>query len=162
MTDAQMSIGFVGSLIPLDCFQNDGRIKRAFDAETEGQTDTSGDEGRVLHLSGKWHKPLSEFMFEAVVFVQSDGSAEGFIHWRNVQTVGVSATFSAYEKVRGDVSRHHVELRGYQAEPGLATDYYKIALVGSDQTGIFNGMSRAFGDWSVRMTGSYLFSAFTR
>ena len=37
------------------------------------------------------------------------------------------------------------------------TDSYKIVLTGGNEAGVFGGTSRAFGDWSGRMEGHYVF-----
>lgn len=122
----------------------------------------SADEGRVLFLSGDWQKPGSVFKFEAVVLLQPDGAADGVIQWQNVRTARVSPSFVATEFVEGTLHNQNLDLMGCRAEPGLATDHYKIALIGGGPNGAFGGKSRAFGDWSGRMRGTYLFASVER
>ena len=147
--------------VPANLFRSTGRIEW-IGAANEESADAAVDHGRILFLSGQWQRPDSHFRFEAVVFVQAGGALEGVIYWKNIRTAGFPATFGASESVRGNLNGQHIELRGYRAEPGLATDHYQIALIGGDTSGVFGGKSRAYGDWSGRMNGNYRFSSFER
>jgi hypothetical protein len=127
--------------------------------ETSESTRTSEYDYRVLFLSGTWQTPIgSEFRLRATLHVQKDGSIDGCMYWRAVRIRGVPQCYFGTEAVSGFVRGHEVELRGHQADhPGLALDVYEILLTGNDEAGVFAGRSRAYGDWSGRLEGQYLF-----
>ncbi len=118
---------------------------------------TSEYDYRVLFLSGSWQMPGSEFRLRATINVQKDGTAEGPIYWQAIRVHGGPASYFAIERVQGVVRGQDVELEGYEVEPGLAPDSYKITLTGDD-AGVFGGISRTYHlNWCGRMEGKYLF-----
>lgn len=113
---------------------------------------------RVLYLSGNWHSSIgSQFRLQGLVYVQKDGSASGSLDWRSVRIAGSSRQIVGAETVCGAVCGLEVDLRGQFAEPGLATDHYRITLSGPDERGTFGGISRAYGDWCGRLQGQFYF-----
>jgi hypothetical protein len=113
---------------------------------------------RVLFLTGTWDMPHSAFRFRATIFVARDGSAEGRMYWQAVLVHGMRASYFATECVRGTVQGRAVELQGYEVEPGIACDGYKITLEGDGESGPFGGITRTWrNDWCGRIGGQYLF-----
>lgn len=126
------------------------------EARLERSPATSEYDYRELHLRGTWHTPAGcEFKLDAVIRVESNGRADGPIDWTAVRLRGQPKSYRSTERVAGTITGRHVELDGYQAGPGLATDSYMIHLAGDDEAGAFHGMSRAYGDWCGRMQGTY-------
>ncbi len=111
------------------------------------------DSGRILCLSGTWQIPGEAYSFTATIRVGADGAAAGPIQWRAECLHGASGI----EDVRGHVAIASVRLHGVKAERGLACDQYRVTLMGDDRSGIFAGISRAFGSWNGRMEGAYFF-----
>jgi hypothetical protein len=98
---------------------------------------------RVLFLTGTWGMP---------------GSAEGPIYWHALLVHGHPADYFATELVRGCVRGREVELRGYEVEPGLSCDWYKITLDGNGESGSFGGITETYHhDWRGHIVGRYLF-----
>jgi hypothetical protein len=113
---------------------------------------------RVLFLSGTWTRANSAFRFRATIFVSKDGSAEGRFYWQAILVHGVQANYFATEWVRGTVRGRGVDLEGYEVEPGIICDGYKITLAGDGESGPFGGITRTYlNDWSGRIGGQYLF-----
>jgi hypothetical protein len=126
--------------------------------ETSESTSTSEYDHRVLFLSGTWEKPGSEFRHRATIFVGKDGGADGSIYWQAVRVHGHAAHYFATEWVRGFIRGRDLELEGYQVEPGLARDSYKITLSGDGEAGTFGGITRTWlNNWGGRIYGQYLF-----
>lgn len=146
------------SIIQFECFQPNRFPPYIEISVTEKQTDAAAERERILYLSGKWQMPNSEFKLDAVLFVGANGSAEGTIKWQNIRDKNLPPAFCGNEFVSGQIDQFQVEIRGYRADAGLATDYYEIVLCGSDKSGFFGGKSRAHGNWNGRLEGSYLFS----
>ena len=119
-------------------------------------TQTSEYDFRVLFLSGRWEKPGSEFGFRATIYIEKNGAADGAIYWRAYKVAGQSAGYFATEWVHGAVQGLDVEFEGHEAEPGLATDAYKLTLSGGGEAGSFSGITRA-ENWRGRMDGTYQF-----
>ena len=46
-----------------------------------------------------------------------------------------------------------MELKGYEAEPGLSPDSYRITLAGDGEAGPFGGITRAPGELAARQSG---------
>ena len=116
-------------------------------------SDTS-DQPRVLKLNGGWEKPNSAFQFKARILVGRDGGATGAVLWEGQ---GRERAIRGVEQVSGSIEGRHVKLNGFEAEPGLTCDCYRMTLDGAKTLGYFDGTSRAFGDWSGRMSGVYAF-----
>lgn len=133
-------------------------MQTSFATETSEATRTSEYDYRVLFLSGTWRTPIgSEFRLRATIYVQKDGGADGAIYWRAVKVRGGLCCYFGTESVSGSVSGHSVYLLGRHVDPGLALDEYRIHLTGSDEAGRFDGTSRAYGDWSGVLVGTYHF-----
>ena len=104
-----------------------------------------------------YHAHEKEFGHRCVTY-EKDGSIDGCMYWRAVRIRSVPQCYFGTEAVRGFVRGREVELRGHQADhPGLALDVYELHLTGNDEAGVFAGRSRAYGDWSGRLEGRYLF-----
>lgn len=113
---------------------------------------------RVLYLSGTWDRPGNAFRFRATIRVRNDGGAGGAMYWQAIRVYGQPAHYFATEWVRGAVRGRSVELDGYEVEPGLAADTYKITLSGDGDAGTFGGITRTWqNDWSGRIQGHYTF-----
>lgn len=113
---------------------------------------------RVLFLTGTWERPENFFRFRATIFVAKDGTAEGSIFWHAFRVHGRPANYFATEWVRGSVRGREVALEGYEVEPGLSADTYKISLEGGSDSGPFGGITRTWlNNWSGRIGGSYVF-----
>ena len=113
---------------------------------------------RVLFLSGIWEMPGSEFRLRATILVRKDGSADGSIYWQAVRVHGYPAHYFATEWVRGFIRGRDVELEGYEVEPGLSRDSYRITLSGDSEAGTFGGITRTpLNNWDGRINGKYLF-----
>jgi hypothetical protein len=64
----------------------------------------------------------------------------------------------ATEWVHGFIRGRDVELDGYEVEPGLAPDSYRITLSGDGEAGNFGGITRTpLNNWGGRINGKYLF-----
>jgi len=101
--------------------------------------------------------PENDFKFTATLNLSSGGAAEGAIHWYARIVWGKHQNYSGIEKVRGQVTDTSAELAGYQADPLLSTDRYKLQLTGDAGSGTFRGISRTcVGDWSGRTWGTYM------
>src|SRR5262249_46331151 len=85
---------------------------------------------RVLFLSGIWERPGNEFRLRATIMVGKDGGADGSIYWQAVRVHGQAARYFATEWVHGFIRGRDVELEGYEVEPGLSPDSYRITLSG--------------------------------
>lgn len=132
-------------------------MKTALAPRTAESTRTSEYDYRILFLSGSWQKPGSEFRFRATIYVRKDGTADGPIYWRAVRAHGQPASYFATEWVRGFVRGRAIELDGYEVEPGLSPDSYRITLTG-DEAGVFDGISETyFHNWCGKLEGRYLF-----
>jgi hypothetical protein len=113
---------------------------------------------RVLFLSGTWESPRNEFRLRATLTVGKDGSAGGPIYWQAVRVHGHAAHYFATEWVHGFIGGRDLELEGYEVEPGLAADSYRITLSGDGEAGTFGGITRTpLNDWGGRINGQYLF-----
>src|SRR5437868_2761633 len=125
--------------------------------ETREATESSEYDYRILYLSGVWRKPGSEFRLRATIRVDRDGAAAGPIYWQAFVAHGRPASYFATEWVRGCVKGRDIELEGYEVEPGLSPDSYRITLTGED-AGLFHGISRTYyHNWCGRMEGQYQF-----
>jgi hypothetical protein len=119
---------------------------------------TSAYDHRVLFLSGTWERPGSEFRLRATIMVGKDGSADGSIYWQAVRVHGQAAHYFATEWVHGFIRGRDVELEGYEVEPGLSKDSYRITLSGDGEAGTFGGITRTpVNNWGGRIHGQYLF-----
>lgn len=147
------------SIIPFECFRQSVFPSETEIPQSEKQTEPTAEKERILYLSGKWQMPQSEFNLEAVLFVGTNGLLEGSIKWQNIRDKNLPPTFYGNEFVSGQLDQFQVEIKGYRADAGLATDFYEIVLCGNDKSGFFGGKSRAHGSWNGRMEGSYLFSS---
>jgi hypothetical protein len=145
--------------MPFECFRHGKFPFKAGTPHSKKQTETTIEKERILYLSGKWQMPDSEFKLEAVLFVGTNGSLKGSIKWQNIRDKNLPPAFCGNEFVSGQLDQFQVEIKGYRADAGLATDYYEIVLCGSDKSGLFGGKSRAYGNWNGRLEGSYLFSS---
>ena len=126
--------------------------------ETSESDCTSAYDHRVLFLSGTWESPGNEFRFRATIIVGKDGSADGSIYWRATRVHGQAAHFFATEWVHGFIRGRDVELDGYEVEPGLSRDSYKITLSGDGEAGTFGGITRTWlNTWEGRINGQYQF-----
>ena len=126
--------------------------------ETSKSDCTSEYDHRVLYLSGTWERPGSEFRLRATIIVRKDGSADGSIYWQAVRVHGYPAHYFATEWVHGFIRGRDVELEGYEVEPGLSCDSYKITLSGDGEAGAFGGITRTWrNNWEGRINGHYLF-----
>jgi hypothetical protein len=126
--------------------------------ETSESAHTSAYDHRVLFLSGTWERPGSEFRHRATIIVGKDGSADGSIFWQALRVQGYPAHYFATEWVRGFIRGRDVELEGYEVEPGLAIDSYRITLSGDGEAGTFGGITRTYlNSWAGRIYGQYLF-----
>ena len=126
--------------------------------ETSESVSTSVYDHRVLFLSGTWERPGNEFRLRATIIVGRDGSADGSIYWRAIRVHGQAAHFFATEWVHGFIKGRDVELEGYEVEPGLSRDSYRISLSGDSETGTFSGITRTpVNNWGGRINGRYLF-----
>jgi len=134
------------------------RNKHQDEADIAGQEHIPEPEKRrVLLLSGRWSMPENDFKFTATLNLSSGGAAEGAIHWYARIVWGKHQNYSGIEKVRGQVTDTSAELAGYQADPLLSTDRYKLQLTGDAGSGTFRGISRTcVGDWSGRTWGTYM------
>lgn len=122
--------------------------------ETVEAEQTADYDHRVLFLTGTWGMPGSAFRFR----VGKDGAAEGPIFWEAVLVHGRPAHYFATELVRGCVRGREVELRGYEVEPGLSCDRYRITLDGNGEAGSFGGLTETYHhDWRGHIGGRYLF-----
>ncbi len=146
------------SINPFECFQPDNFRLPVEIPANEKQTEATAERQRILYLSGKWQMPDSEFKLEAVFLVGVNNSLEGTIKWQNIRDKILPPTFCGNEFVSGQIDQFQVEIKGYRADAGLATDYYEIILCGSNKSGFFGGKSRARGNWNGRLEGSYVFS----
>jgi hypothetical protein len=126
--------------------------------EVEEAERTADYDHRILFLTGTWEALDSAFRFRATIFVSKDGSAEGRMYWQAILVHGNRANYFATECVRGTVRGRVVELEGYEVEPGIACDGYKITLDGDGEAGPFGGITRTWrNDWSGRIGGQYVF-----
>ena len=126
--------------------------------ETSVSDCTSLYDHRVLFLSGTWARPGNEFRCRATILVGKDGSAHGSIYWQAVRVHGQPAHYYATEWVHGYIRGRDVELEGYEVEPGLSRDSYRIALSGDGEAGTFGGITRTWlNNWGGRISGWYLF-----
>jgi len=126
--------------------------------ETSESDCTSAYDHRILFLSGTWERPGSEFRLRATIIVRKDGSADGSIYWQAVRVHGYPAHYFATEWVHGFIRGRDVELEGYEVEPGLAADSYRITLSGDGEAGTFGGITRTpLNNWDGRINGKYLF-----
>lgn len=115
-------------------------------------------ERRVLFLTGTWERPGNLFRFRATIFVAKDGTAEGSIYWQAFLVHEKPASYFATEWVRGSVRGREVALEGYEVEPGLSADTYKITLDGDGEAGPFGGITRTWlNNWTGRIGGNYVF-----
>jgi hypothetical protein len=90
--------------------------------------------------------------------VGKDGSLDGAIYWQAVRVHGHPAHYCATEWVRGFIRGRDVELEGYEVEPGLSRDSYRITLSGDGEAGTFGGITRTWlNNWDGKITGRYLF-----
>lgn len=111
---------------------------------------------RVLFLSGFWRKPGSEFGLRATIYIDKDGTCDGAIYFRAYKSGGKPVSYFATEAVHGCVRGLELELEGHFVEEGLAPDSYKIVLSDGEE-GQFGGTSRAHGDWSGKLDGTFVF-----
>jgi hypothetical protein len=112
----------------------------------------------VLFLSGTWERPGNEFRLRATIFIGKDGSADGSIYWQAVRVHGQAARYFATEWVHGWIRGRDVELEGYEVEPGLSPDSYRITLSGDGEAGTFGGITRTrLNNWGGTINGQYLF-----
>src|SRR5262249_37958937 len=119
---------------------------------------TSAYDHRVLFLSGAWERPGNEFRLRATIMVGKDGNAGGSFYWQAVRVHGHAAHYFATERVHGLVRGRDVQLDGYEVEPGLAPDSYRITLSGDGEDGTFGGITRTpLNNWDGRINGQYLF-----
>jgi hypothetical protein len=126
--------------------------------ETSESDCTSVYDHRVLFLSGTWEMPRNECRLRATIIVGKDGSADGSIYWQAVRVRGKAAHYFATEWVHGFIRGRDVELDGYEVEPGLARDSYRITLSGDGEAGTFGGITRTpLNNWGGRINGQYLF-----
>jgi hypothetical protein len=126
--------------------------------ETSESVATSVYDHRVLFLSGTWERPRNEFRLRATIIVGRDGSADGSIYWRAIRVHGQAAHFFATEWVHGFIKGRDVELEGYEAEPGLFRDSYRITLSGDAETGTFSGITRTcVYNWGAESTDNMCF-----
>jgi hypothetical protein len=126
--------------------------------ETSESDCNSTYDHRVLFLSGTWERPGNEFRLRATIIVGDDGSLDGAIYWQAVRVHGRTAHYFATEWVHGFIRRRDVELDGYEVEPGLSRDSYKITLSGDGEAGTFGGITRTWlNNWGGRIHGRYLF-----
>jgi len=123
----------------------------------ESTASTSSHDPRVLFLAGCWRQPGHAFRLRATIRVRADGSADGSVYWRADEVAGRRVDWFGTERVSGSVVGHAVDLSGYEADPGLACDEYRLHLVGDDASGVFGGCRRAFGTWAGRAEGTYAF-----
>jgi hypothetical protein len=106
---------------------------------------------RVLVLSGRWRYGSQTYALESELQVNTTGQASGPIRWQAERLSGANGI----EDVRGHVADGSVELGGVRADRGLVCDQYRITLTGDDRSGVFHGISRAFGSWQGQMDGRY-------
>ena len=126
--------------------------------ETSESDCTSAYDHRILFLSGTWERPGSEFRLRATIIVRKDGSADGSIYWEAIRVRGYPVHYFATEWVHGFIRGRDVELEGYEVEPGLAPDSYRITLSGDGEAGTFGGITRTpLHNWGGRINGKYLF-----
>ena len=126
--------------------------------ETSVSDCTSVYEHPVLFLSGSWERPGNEFRCRATILVGKDGSADGSIYWQAVCVHGHPAHYFATERVHGFIRGRDVELEGYEVEPGLSRDSYRITLSGDGEAGTFGGITRTWqNSWEGRINGHYQF-----
>jgi hypothetical protein len=119
---------------------------------------TSVYDHRVLFLSGTWERPGNGFRLRATIIVGDDGSLDGAIYWQAVRVHGQAAHYFATEWVRGFIKGRDVELEGYEVEPGLSPDSYRITLCGDGDAGPFGGITRTWlNSWEGRINGHYQF-----
>ncbi|MCC6796989.1 MAG: hypothetical protein IT366_17875 [Candidatus Hydrogenedentes bacterium] len=90
----------------------------------------------------------------ARIEIGAGGAARGVIHW---QGLGHEHRLCGDEVVEGFLSERSLDIEGLEIGPGLARDHYRVTLAPGKLSGSFTGASRAFGDWSGRMTGTYRF-----
>src|SRR5262249_33233048 len=120
--------------------------------ETSESECTSDYDHRILYLAGTWERPESEFRLRATITVRKDGSLDGSIYWQAVRVHGYPAHYFATEWVHGFISGRDVELDGYEVEPGLAPDSYRITLSGDGEAGTFGGITRTpLNNWGGRI-----------
>ena len=105
---------------------------------------TSAYDHRVLFLSGTWERPGNEFRLRATIIVEKNGSLDGAIYWQAVRVHGHAAHYFATEWVRGFIKGRDVELDGYEVEPGLSRDSYKITLSGGGEAGTLGVITRTW------------------
>jgi hypothetical protein len=126
--------------------------------ETLEANRTSDYDHRVLFLSGTWARPGNEFRLRATIMVGKDGCADGSIYWQAVRVHGHAAHYFATEWVHGVIRARDLELDGYEVEPGLSRDSYRITLSGDGEAGTYGGVTRTpLNDWAGRINGQYLF-----
>ena len=126
--------------------------------ETSESDCTSTYDHRLLFLSGAWERPGNEFRLRATILVGKDGSLDGSIYWQAVRVHGHANYYFATEWVHGFIRGRDVELDGYEVEPGLSRDSYKITLSGDGEAGTFGGITRTWlNNWGGRINGHYLF-----
>jgi hypothetical protein len=126
--------------------------------ETSESVSTSVYDHRVLFLSGTWERPGNEFRLRATIIVGRDGSADGSIYWRAIRVHGQATHFFATEWVYGSIKGRDVELQGYEVEPGLFRDSYRITLSGDGEAGSLSGITlTCVYNWSGRINGQYVF-----
>jgi hypothetical protein len=119
---------------------------------------TSAYDHRILFLSGTWEMLVSEFRLRATIIGRKDGSADGSIYWEAIRVRGYPVHYFATEWVHGFIRGRDVELEGYEVEPGLAPDSYRITLSGDGEAGTFGGITRTpLHNWGGRINGKYLF-----
>ena len=110
---------------------------------------------RIILLSGDRQKADGVFHMEATIFAHSNGQARGEILWTNVNSPWVPADMACSELVRGNADGIHLELQGYQIEPPLISEGYRITLYGAEAVGVFRGVCCFRGKWDARLTGTY-------
>ena len=113
---------------------------------------------RIMILSGIWTMPGSQYDFYAILHLQAAGDADGTINWHANRMHGVRESYSAVERVSGQVLEQHANLTGYETGPMLYPDHYRINLSGDSSYGSFHGTSETCNkDWLGRMRGTYMF-----
>ena len=124
-------------------------------AETTAISKAPAPGRRIILLSGERHVPGSIFHLEATIFASPRGNAHGEILWTNVDSPRLPADMACPELVSGAADGVYLELTGYQIEPPLISESYRITLYGAAEVGVFQGICCLGGVWDARLSGTY-------
>ena len=118
---------------------------------------TSRYDHRILFLSGYWEKPKCRARLQGTIYVFDNGFADGLIDWQVLLQYGERINVFGTEQVNGFVIGSDVELDGYETDPVLYIDNYKMHLAGGE-AGVFGGKSLTRErNWSGTLEGNYQF-----